>query len=82
MEKETFYKKYINATGCLVVNPIEYWVAQAVSRWLPTAAARFQSRVGSSGIYGGPSGAGAGFPCQSSFHRKIFHPHNHPGQVQ
>jgi hypothetical protein len=22
-----------------------------------------------------------GFPCQSLFH-KIFHPHNHPGQVQ
>jgi hypothetical protein len=36
-------------------------IAQAVSRWLPTAAARFQSRVWSRGICGGQSGAGAGF---------------------
>jgi hypothetical protein len=32
-------------------------IAEAVSRWLPTAAARVQSRVWSSGI----CGAGAGF---------------------
>jgi hypothetical protein len=37
-------------------------IAEAVSRWLPTAAARVQSRVWSSGICGGQSGAGAGFP--------------------
>jgi hypothetical protein len=36
-------------------------IAQAVSRWLPTAAAWVQSRVWSSGICGGQSGAGAGF---------------------
>jgi hypothetical protein len=36
-------------------------IAEAVSRWLPTAAARVQSRVWSSGIYSGQSGAGAGF---------------------
>jgi hypothetical protein len=36
-------------------------IAEAVSRWLPTAAARVQSRVWSSGICGGQSGAGAGF---------------------
>jgi hypothetical protein len=36
-------------------------VAQAVSRWLPTAAARVRARVWSSGICGGQSGAGAGF---------------------
>jgi hypothetical protein len=35
--------------------------AEAVSRWLPTAAARVQSRVWSSGICGGQSGTGAGF---------------------
>jgi hypothetical protein len=35
--------------------------AQAVSRWLPTAAARVQTRVWSSGICAGQSGAGAGF---------------------
>jgi hypothetical protein len=36
-------------------------IAEAVSRWLPTAAARVQSRVWSSGICGGQSGVGAGF---------------------
>jgi hypothetical protein len=52
-------------------------IAQVVSHWLPTAAAR----VWSIGICGGESGAGSGFPCQSSFHQ-ILHPHNHPRQVQ
>jgi hypothetical protein len=61
-------------------------IAEAVSRWLPTAAARVQSRVWSSGICGGQSWVGAGFlrvlrfPLPS-FHQ-ILHPHNHPGQVQ
>jgi hypothetical protein len=36
-------------------------IAQAVSLWLPTAAARVRARVWSSGICGGQSGAGAGF---------------------
>jgi hypothetical protein len=36
-------------------------IGQAVSRWLPTAAARVRARVWSSGICGGQSGAGAGF---------------------
>jgi hypothetical protein len=36
-------------------------ITEAVSRWLPTAAARVQSRVWSSGICGGQSAAGAGF---------------------
>jgi hypothetical protein len=36
-------------------------IAQAVSRWLPIAAARVRSRVRSSGICGGQSDAGAGF---------------------
>jgi hypothetical protein len=40
-------------TGCAI--------AQAVSRWLPTAAARVRARVWSYGISGGQSGAGAGF---------------------
>jgi hypothetical protein len=41
-----------------------YWgraTAQAVSRWIPIAAARVRSRVCSSGICGGQSGAAAGF---------------------
>jgi hypothetical protein len=36
-------------------------IAEAVSRWLPTTAARVQSRVWSSEICGGQSGARAGF---------------------
>jgi hypothetical protein len=36
-------------------------IAQAVSRWLPTAAAPVRSRVWSSEICGGQSCAGAGF---------------------
>jgi hypothetical protein len=36
-------------------------IAQAVSRWLPTSAARVRARVWSCGISGGQSGAGAGF---------------------
>jgi hypothetical protein len=36
-------------------------IAEAVSRSLPTAAARVQSQVWSSGICGGQSVAGAGF---------------------
>jgi hypothetical protein len=56
-------------------------IAQAVSRWLLTAAARVWFRVWSSGICGGQSGAGAGFPeyfgfpCQCSSHQLL---HNHP----
>jgi hypothetical protein len=36
-------------------------IAEAVSRWLPTAAGRVQSLVWSSGICGGQSGVGGGF---------------------
>jgi hypothetical protein len=36
-------------------------IAQAVSRWLPTAAARVRARLWSSWICGGQSGAGSGF---------------------
>jgi hypothetical protein len=56
-------------------------IAQAVSRWLPTAAARVRSRIWSSGICGGQSGAGVSFlrilrfPFQSSIHQLL---HNHP----
>jgi hypothetical protein len=44
------------------LNRLGRTIAQAVSRWLPTAAAaRVRARVWSSGICGGQSGAGAGF---------------------
>jgi hypothetical protein len=52
--------------------------AQAVSRWLPTAAARIRVRVWSSGICGGQSGAGAGFHGVLRFPLPIFIPPNSP----
>jgi hypothetical protein len=61
--------------------------AQAVSRWLPTAAARVRARVWQLGFVVDKVALGQvfseyfGFPCQSSFHQ-ILHHHNHPGQIQ
>jgi hypothetical protein len=49
-------------------------IAQAVSRWLPTAAARVRSRVWSSGIFGGQSGTGSGFLRVLRFPLEIFIP--------
>jgi hypothetical protein len=48
-----------------VTQTVGHAVAQAVSRWLPTAAAWVQAQVRSSGICGGQSGTGAGFLCTS-----------------
>jgi hypothetical protein len=42
-------------------------VAQAVSRWHPTAEARVRSRVSPCGICGGQSGTGTAFSPSSSF---------------
>jgi hypothetical protein len=49
-------------------------IAQAVSRWLPTAAARVRSRVWLSVICGGQSGAGAGSLRVLRFPLPIFIP--------
>jgi hypothetical protein len=49
-------------------------IAQAVSSWLPTAEARVRSRVWSSGICGGQSGAGAAFLRVLRFPLPIFTP--------
>jgi hypothetical protein len=49
-------------------------IAQAVSRWLPTAAAQVQPRVWSSGICGGQIGAGADFIRVFRFPLPIFIP--------
>jgi hypothetical protein len=62
-------------------------IAQAVSRWLPTAAAQVPAWVWQVGfvvdkvVLGQVFSEYFGFPCQSSFHL-ILHHHNHPGQVQ
>jgi hypothetical protein len=48
-------------------------IAEAVSRWLPTAAARIQTGVWSCGICGGQSGA-AGFLRVLRFPPPIFIP--------
>jgi hypothetical protein len=49
-------------------------IAQTVSRWLPTAAARVRARVWSCGICGGQSGARAGFLRVLRFTLPIFVP--------
>jgi hypothetical protein len=49
-------------------------IAQAVSRWLSTAAARVRARVWSCGICGGHSGAGAGFLRVLRFPLPVFIP--------
>jgi hypothetical protein len=53
-------------------------IAQAVSRWLPTAVAWVRSRVWSSGICSGQIGAGAGFLRVLRFSLPIFIPPNSP----
>jgi hypothetical protein len=60
-------------------------IAQAVSHWLPTAAARawvwqvgfVVDKVALEQVFS----EYFGFPYQSSFHQ-IVHHHNHPGRVQ
>jgi hypothetical protein len=60
-------------------------IAQAVSHWLPTAAARVRLRA-AYGLCGGQSGTGQVFseyfcfPCQS-VHQFLRH-HNRPGLAQ
>jgi hypothetical protein len=49
-------------------------IPEAVSRWLPTAAARVRACVWSCGICGGQSGAGAGFLRVLRFSLPLFIP--------
>jgi hypothetical protein len=53
---------------------IDHAIAQAVSRWLPTAAGRVRARVWSCEICGGQSGARAGFLRLLQFPLPIFIP--------
>jgi hypothetical protein len=64
-------------------------IAQAVSRWLPTAAARVRARSGKVGFVMDKMALGQvfseyfGFPCQSSFHQLLHNrPHLSSGAVQ
>jgi hypothetical protein len=57
--------------------PTGHVIAQAVSHWLSTAA-QVRTRVWSSGISGGQSGAGAGFLQVFRFPLRIFIPPNSP----
>jgi hypothetical protein len=58
--------------------PFDRAIAQAVSRWLPTAAARVRARVWSCGICGGQSGAEADFLRVLRFPLPIFIPASVP----
>jgi hypothetical protein len=64
-------------------------IAEAVSRWLPTAAARVRARVWQVGFLVDKLASGQvfseyfGSPCQNrSFHQLHHHHHNHPGQAR
>jgi hypothetical protein len=62
-------------------------VAEAVSRWLPTTAARVRVRAEHVGFVVDKEALGQvfseyfSFPFQSSFHQFLHH-HNHPGLAQ
>jgi hypothetical protein len=62
--------------------------AQAVSRWLPTAAARVHARVWQVGFVVDKVASGQvfseyfSFPCQNRSFHQLLHPHNHLRQVQ
>jgi hypothetical protein len=59
----------------VVVNIVEgRTIAQVVSRRFPTEAAQVRARVRSCGIFGGQSGAGAGFLRVLRFPLPIFIP--------
>jgi hypothetical protein len=63
-------------------------IAEAVSRWLPTVAARVGARVWQVGFVVDKVASrqdfseNVGFPCQNhSFHQLLHHHYNHPGQL-
>jgi hypothetical protein len=62
-------------------------IAEAVSRCLPTAAARDHARVWQVGFVVDEMASGQffseyfGFPCQNHSFHQLHHHHNHPGQL-
>jgi hypothetical protein len=60
----------IHVTGCAI--------AQAVSRWISTEAARVRSQATSCGICGGQSGNGAGFLLVLRFSLPVLIPPTAP----
>jgi hypothetical protein len=63
-------------------------IAEVVSRWFPTAAARVHAWVWQVAFVVDQLASGLvlskyfGFPCQNrSFHQLLHHQHNHPGQL-
>jgi hypothetical protein len=63
-------------------------IAEAVSRWIPTTAARVRAQVWQVGLWWTKWRRGRFFPSTSvspaknrSFHQLLHHHHNHPGQL-
>jgi hypothetical protein len=81
----TMIELYLNSANVISKAGSRHAVAQAVSCWLPTAAARvhFGQHVGfvvDKAALGQVFSEYFGFPCQS-FHQFLHH-HNHPGLAQ
>jgi hypothetical protein len=63
-------------------------ISEAVSRWLPTAAARVRARVWQVEFVVDKVASGQvfsecfGFPCQNRSFLQLLRPHNHPGQTR
>jgi hypothetical protein len=76
---------HFSSIANVISNPNACAAAQAVSRWLPTAAARVRVRV-ACGVCGGQSGTEAGFLRVLRFPLPIIPPisphYNHPGLAQ
>jgi hypothetical protein len=60
-------------------------IAEAVSRWLPTAVTRVRGRVWQAGFVVAKVASGQvfyeyfGFACQNRSYHQLLHHHNHPG---
>jgi hypothetical protein len=70
----------------LLLLSLDRAIAEAVCRWLHTAAARIRAWVWQVGFVVDKVALGQvfskyfGFPCQNRSFRQLFHHHNHPGR--